>query len=46
MKGILTSPDLKADTIHPNAKGHRLIADRVIQVLAPLLREANRRRGP
>ena len=46
MKGILTSPDLKADTIHPNAKGHRLIADRVIRILAPLLREANRRRGP
>ena len=45
MKGILTSPDLKADTIHPNAKGHRLIADRVIRILAPLLREANRRRG-
>ena len=46
MKGILTSPDLKADTIHPNAKGHRLIADRVIRILAPLLQEANRRRGP
>jgi acyl-CoA hydrolase len=46
MKGILTNPDLKADTIHPNAKGHRLIADRVIRILAPLLREANRRRGP
>jgi acyl-CoA thioesterase I len=45
MKGILTSSDLKADTIHPNAKGHRLIADRVIRVLAPLLQEANRRRG-
>jgi lysophospholipase L1-like esterase len=45
MKGILTSPDLKGDTIHPNAKGHRLIADRVIRILAPLLREANRRRG-
>jgi acyl-CoA thioesterase I len=45
MKGILSSPDLKADTIHPNAKGHRLIADRVIGVVAPLLTEANRRRG-
>jgi acyl-CoA thioesterase-1 len=46
MRGILTSPDLMGDTIHPTAKGHRLIADRVIQVLTRLLQEANRRRGP
>jgi acyl-CoA thioesterase-1 len=45
MRGILTNPDLKADTIHPNAKGHRLIADRVISVLRLLLQEADRRRS-
>jgi acyl-CoA thioesterase-1 len=45
MKGILGNPDLKVDGIHPNAQGHRLIAERVIKVLRPLLREADRRRG-
>lgn len=45
MRGILLNPDLKVDTIHPNAQGHRLIADRVVRVLRPLLREADRRRG-
>jgi acyl-CoA thioesterase-1 len=45
MRGILGSPDLKLDTIHPNAEGHRVIAERVVRVLRPLLREADRRRG-
>ena len=45
MRGILSNPDLKADTIHPNARGHRRIADRVIPVLRRLLREADRRRS-
>jgi acyl-CoA thioesterase-1 len=45
MKGILGNPDLKVDGIHPNAQGHRVIAERVIRVLRPLLREADRRRG-
>ncbi|HYL81275.1 MAG TPA: GDSL-type esterase/lipase family protein [Candidatus Acidoferrum sp.] len=45
MRGILGSPDLKVDGIHPNGRGHRLIADRVVKVLRPLLREADRRRG-
>lgn len=45
LRGILSNPDLKADTIHPNAKGHRLIAERVIKTLRPLLEEADRRRG-
>ncbi len=42
---ILGNPDLKVDSIHPNARGHRLIADRVVKVLRPLLLEADRRRG-
>jgi hypothetical protein len=45
LKGILTNRDLKADTIHPNAKGHRLIAERVTATLRPLLEEADRRRA-
>jgi len=45
LRGIVANPDLKADTIHPNAKGHRLIAERVIKTLRPLVEEADRRRG-
>lgn len=45
MKGILGNPELQADAVHPNARGHRLIADRVAAALRPLLREADRRRG-
>ena len=45
MKGILGNPDLKVDGIHPSAQGHRVIAERVIRVLRPLLQEADRRRG-
>jgi acyl-CoA thioesterase I len=45
LDGILGDPALKADAIHPNARGHRAIADRVVRVLRPLLREADRRRG-
>jgi acyl-CoA thioesterase-1 len=44
MQGILGDPDLKVDGIHPNARGHRLIALRVVRALRPLLREADRRR--
>lgn len=29
LDGILTRPELKLDSVHPNAQGHRLIADRV-----------------
>jgi hypothetical protein len=45
LRGVLGNPDLKSDAIHPNAKGHRLIADRVITTLRPLLKAAGRRRG-
>ncbi|RPI11434.1 MAG: arylesterase [Zetaproteobacteria bacterium] len=43
--GILANPDMRLDPIHPNAKGQRLIAERVIKTLRPLLEEADRRRG-
>jgi lysophospholipase L1-like esterase len=36
LKGILSDPDLKADEVHPNAEGYRLVAERV----AGALREA------
>jgi len=45
LKGILTRTDLKVDGIHPNPEGHRLVAKRVVRVLRPLLRAADRRRG-
>lgn len=45
LRGILGNPDLMVDAIHPNAPGHRLIADRVVRMLRPLLNEADRRRG-
>jgi len=35
MKGILNKSDLKVDTIHPNAKGHKIIADRIYEVIRP-----------
>lgn len=36
LKGILTSPTLRVDYVHPNDKGHELIADRVEPVLREL----------
>jgi hypothetical protein len=44
MRGILSDPSLKLDPIHPNARGQRLIAERAVQALRPLLLEAERRR--
>lgn len=29
LEGILTHPELKLDSVHPNAKGHVMLADRV-----------------
>jgi lysophospholipase L1-like esterase len=46
LQGILGNPDLKVDSIHPNAKGHRLVAERLLRALRPLLQEADRLRGP
>jgi acyl-CoA thioesterase-1 len=45
MRGILSDPGLKLDPIHPNARGQRLIAERVAAVMRPLLVEAERRRA-
>ena len=37
-KGIMTNPSLKSDSIHPNAQGYRIIAQRVYGVINPFLR--------
>ncbi len=45
MNGIFSNPELKSDTVHPNAVGYRLIATRVAEKVKPLLAEADRRTG-
>lgn len=37
MNGIFTDRSLKADAIHPNQKGHQIIADRIDKVLRKYL---------
>lgn len=39
LDGIMENPSLKLDAIHPNAKGHVFLADRVEPVLKPLLQK-------
>lgn len=42
LKGILSDPKLKSDSIHPNSAGYRLMAERILKQLRPLLQEADR----
>jgi acyl-CoA thioesterase-1 len=44
LKGILSDPKLKSDSIHPNSAGYRLMAERILKKIGPLLQEADRRR--
>jgi len=44
LKGILSDPKLKSDSIHPNSSGYRLMAQRIVERIKPLLEEADRRR--
>ncbi len=37
LKGIITNASLKSDYIHPNAEGHRIIAERIYQAIKPYL---------
>ena len=39
LQGIITNPTLKTDAFHPNAEGHRIIAQRVYQVINPYLKQ-------
>ena len=45
LKGILTDPRLKSDTIHPNGAGYAIMAERILKRVKPLLAAAERRRG-
>jgi lysophospholipase L1-like esterase len=37
LKGIIDSPKLKGDQVHPNGEGYKLIADRIYAVVKPYL---------
>jgi len=39
LNGIITTPSLKSDFIHPNAAGYKLIAQRVLRVISPYLKQ-------
>ena len=41
LKEIITNPSLKSDYIHPNAEGHRLIAERIHQAISPYIKKKN-----
>lgn len=34
LRGILTDPSLKVDSLHPNKEGHRIIAERIYNALS------------
>lgn len=36
---ILGNPDLMADSLHPNAEGYKVMAEKFLEVLSPLLEE-------
>jgi acyl-CoA thioesterase-1 len=44
LRGILTDQSLKSDAIHPNARGYRLMAERVARPCKTLIGKANRAR--
>jgi acyl-CoA thioesterase I len=37
LDGVLAHPDLMSDEVHPNEKGYAIIADRIAQMLAPVM---------
>lgn len=39
LRGILNKPELMSDHIHPNDKGYRILAEKIIKVVQPLLRQ-------
>lgn len=44
LKGILSDPKSKSDSIHPNAAGYQLMAERILKQVKPLLEEGDRKR--
>lgn len=44
LKGVLSDPKLKSDAIHPNGAGYKIMAERILEQVKPLLEEADRRR--
>lgn len=45
LKGVLSDPRLKSDTIHPNGAGYAVMAERILERVKPLLQAADLRRG-
>ncbi|MFH0739032.1 MAG: GDSL-type esterase/lipase family protein [Candidatus Omnitrophota bacterium] len=39
LKGIITTPQLKSDFLHPNADGYVIVAKRVYRVILPYLKQ-------
>jgi len=37
LAGILDNPTLKSDHIHPNAQGYKILSERILKVLMPLI---------
>jgi acyl-CoA thioesterase-1 len=40
LSGIITSPNLKSDFIHPNADGYKVIAQKIYREIMPCLKKA------
>lgn len=45
LSGVFATPRLMVDSIHPNAEGHEIIAERMAGEISSLLQAADRRRG-
>jgi lysophospholipase L1-like esterase len=43
LDGVLSDPKLKSDSIHPNGDGYRIMAERILKKVRPLLQEASRK---
>ena len=37
LSGIITNPSMKSDFLHPNAKGYKIVAQRVFRAIKPVL---------